>query len=123
MKFSTQVQQIDKLQNRETLKGTSRSRSTRRRKRQKVSKFGGNSDERDDADKFGFETGPDFTPRSFKKYADDFVGRYFRTDQNESSDLRCREQELSVEQIEGEYWRIVERPTEEIEVLHFIYMY
>ncbi|OAY67314.1 Lysine-specific demethylase [Ananas comosus] len=118
LKFSTQVQQIDKLQNRETLKGTSRSRSTRRRKRQKVSKFGGNSDERDDADKFGFETGPDFTPRSFKKYADDFVGRYFRTDQNESSDLRCREQELSVEQIEGEYWRIVERPTEEIEVLY-----
>lgn len=62
-----------------------------------------------------FESGPEFTLKSFKKYADDFKVQYFRendtgiaTGQNQSEPLIAR--------VESEYWRIVENPSEEIEV-------
>lgn len=61
-------------------------------------------------ERFGFEPGPEFTLQMFQKYADDFSDQYFMKD-------KCRGSPPSVEDIEGEYWRIVERPTEEIEVL------
>jgi histone demethylase JARID1 len=60
-------------------------------------------------ERFGFEPGPEFTLQMFQKYADDFSDQYFMKD-------KCRDSPPSVEDIEGEYWRIVERPTEEIEV-------
>lgn len=63
----------------------------------------------DESERFGFETGPEFTLDSFQKYADDFMAQYFRKNE--------RQWEPSVENIEGEYWRMVLRPTEEIEVL------
>ncbi|KAJ8497639.1 hypothetical protein OPV22_008191 [Ensete ventricosum] len=47
---------------------------------------------------------------------DDFKEQYFHT--NADFDAISSQQEPSVENIEGEYWRIVERPTEEIEVLY-----
>ncbi|XP_057964048.1 putative lysine-specific demethylase JMJ16 isoform X2 [Malania oleifera] len=69
-----------------------------------------------------FESGPDFTLETFKKYADDFKGQYFCKkgevmDLNVSSSMFEKQWEPSVENIEGEYWRIVENPSEEIEVL------
>lgn len=63
---------------------------------------------------FGFETGPRFTLDEFKKYADDFKSQYFRKNAGKPN-LEDRF-EPSVENVEGEYWRIVEKPTEEIEV-------
>lgn len=63
-------------------------------------------------ERFGFEPGPEFTLQTFQKYADDFSKQYFRKDTSMDS-------VPSVEDIEGEYWRIVEVPTEEIEVLSF----
>jgi len=63
-------------------------------------------------ERFGFEPGPEFTLQTFKKYADDFSDQYFNKD-------ACGDLPPSVEDIEGEYWRIVESPTEEIEVQNF----
>lgn len=74
-----------------------------------------------DGETFGFEPGPVFTLDGFQKYADDFRAQYF-SQNGDATDLRDNitiSQELrepSVENIEGEYWRIVEKPTEEIEV-------
>lgn len=74
-----------------------------------------------EVERFGFEPGPEFTLDKFQKYADDFKAQYFRRKENDVDmegkvtilpDLH----EASVENIEGEYWRIVEKATEEIEV-------
>ncbi|KAL8547979.1 hypothetical protein ACS0TY_007318 [Phlomoides rotata] len=69
-----------------------------------------------------FESGPEFTLKSFKKYADDFKGQYFhKNDKAIDLDMSipaCQDQrDPLVTSIEGEYWRIVENPSEEIEVL------
>lgn len=69
---------------------------------------------------FGREPGPKFTFKTFKKYADDFKGQYFCKnkfrDPNVCSTESQKQWEPSVENIEGEYKRIIENPTEEIEV-------
>lgn len=72
---------------------------------------------------FKFEPGPEFTLETFKNYADDFKGQYFcKKDEVADSDVNStvsqKQWEPSLENIEGEYRRIVENPTEEIEVLH-----
>lgn len=72
-------------------------------------------------DGFGFEPGPRFTLEEFQNYADDFKKQYFRknvstTDAGGNSVVQDN-WDPSVEIIEGEYWRMVEKPTEEIEVL------
>ncbi|OIW05058.1 hypothetical protein TanjilG_02765 [Lupinus angustifolius] len=68
--------------------------------------------------------GPKFSLKTFKKYADEFKTQYFNnTDKNivTNSDINLaipqNQWEPSVENIEGEYGRIVQNPTEEIEVL------
>ena len=74
-------------------------------------------DSSDEEDKFGFEPGPTFTLEGFKKYADQFKQEYFGLkDQNDVSSKN----ELSVESIEGEYWRIVQHATEQLEVYMII---
>ncbi|XP_055829642.1 putative lysine-specific demethylase JMJ16 isoform X1 [Solanum dulcamara] len=72
---------------------------------------------------FEFESGPKFKLKSFKNYADHFKRQYFvKEDQitasNSNSDAIPMLSEPSIPDIEGEYWRIIENPTEEIEVLH-----
>ncbi|KAF3436140.1 hypothetical protein FNV43_RR23232 [Rhamnella rubrinervis] len=68
---------------------------------------------------FGQEPGPKFTFKTFKKYADDFKGQYFCKNKVRDSNVCSTKSqwEPSVENIEGEYKRIIENPTEEIEVL------
>lgn len=70
---------------------------------------------------FGFEPGPEFTLDAFQKYANDFKVQYFRKNgsaaDSRSNITKLQEQwEPTLEDIEGEYWRMVEKPTEEIEV-------
>ncbi|XP_060174996.1 putative lysine-specific demethylase JMJ16 isoform X1 [Lycium barbarum] len=55
---------------------------------------------------FELESGPKFKLKSFKNYANYFKRQYFVKNSP------------SIPDIEGEYWRIIENPTEEIEVLH-----
>jgi hypothetical protein len=79
------------------------------------------ADSADSEEKFGFQSGSDFTLDEFKKYADEFKQQYFgmkSSDKLSLSEIKNRKKlwEPSVEEIEGEYWRIVVCPTEEVEV-------
>lgn len=70
---------------------------------------------------FGFEPGPEFTLDTFKNYAEEFKTQYFTSNRNmnaleNSQPLFQGHFEPSLDDIEGEYWRMVEKPTEEIEV-------
>ncbi|KAL9258107.1 Lysine-specific demethylase JMJ14-like protein [Drosera capensis] len=67
-------------------------------------------------EKFGFQSGSDFTLQDFEKYADRFKFCFFRHDEEDLVDRK--ECEPSVEDIEGEYWRIIEQPTDEVEVYY-----
>lgn len=75
-----------------------------------------------EGDRFGFEPGPDFTLKKFQEYADFFKAQYFSRNMNDAKDMGSNSSTLqepcepSVDKIEGEYWRIVEKATEEIEV-------
>ena len=69
-------------------------------------------------EKFGFHSGSDFTLEEFQKHADNFKEFYFgikdaKVELSSDSNQRWKP---SVEDIEGEYWRIVEQPTDEVEV-------
>ncbi|XP_006654139.1 lysine-specific demethylase JMJ703 [Oryza brachyantha] len=114
-KFSTRVQKVDKLQNRKSSKKSKRGGMMKRRKLSKPEEDSAIGDTQigmqQNPERFGFEPGPEFTLQTFQKYADDFSKQYFRKDTSMDS-------VPSVEEIEGEYWRIVERPTEEIEVIY-----
>lgn len=129
-KFSTRVQQVDLLQNREPM----RKKRGRKRKRGRPSKMG-NSRRRpnseasestttsDSDEKFGFQSGSDFTLEEFQQYACHFKDCYFGVE-DVIEDLTINEikqkkgWEPSVQEIEGEYWRIVEKPTDEVEVYY-----
>jgi len=126
-KFATRIQKVHKLQNRGSVKKTCRNLNLMKRKRKKILKTGSECRNSCDSivatsvlgynnstERFGFEPGPDFTLESFQKYANDFKEQYFRT--KDDAGAMTRQLEPSPENIEGEYWRIVERPTEEIEV-------
>lgn len=71
-------------------------------------------------DGFASEPDPKFTLESFKKCADDFKSQYFHSSKdvfaNMDSDGCSKQWKPSVENIEGEYRRIIENPTEEMEV-------
>ena len=74
----------------------------------------------DSDEKFGFQSGSDFTLDEFEKYASHFKDCYFGINVVEDITINGIKQnagwETSVEEIEGEYWRIVEQPTDEVEV-------
>nr|XP_043631774.1 putative lysine-specific demethylase JMJ16 [Erigeron canadensis]XP_043631775.1 putative lysine-specific demethylase JMJ16 [Erigeron canadensis] len=131
--FATRIQRVDKLQNRDSLNPILRPNSHKKRKKRRCMKLGTDqqthiSDTAAPVDVmvpepcFGFEPGPMFTLKEFQKYADDFRTQYFRrngTATDACSNPGIQDQwEPSLDNIEGEYWRMVERPTEEIEVLY-----
>ncbi|KAL1201858.1 putative lysine-specific demethylase JMJ16 [Cardamine amara subsp. amara] len=134
-KFTTRVQRVDKLQNRSSMKKISKLSNQMRKKKRKCMKMGmdsvtnGMSDPcsastgMSQLETFGFEPGPGFTLKGFKKYADEFKAQYFKKGET-STNNECKVGdsidywEPAVEDIEGEYWRIVEKATEEIEVLY-----
>ncbi|GAB2241529.1 hypothetical protein Droror1_Dr00018304 [Drosera rotundifolia] len=120
--FSTRIQVVDLLQNREPMR---KKNKCRKRKRRQQSRMGGAPTRRamsqdkatDKSDeKFGFQSGSDFTLQDFEKYADRFKFCFFRHDKEDLVDRK--ECEPSVEDIEGEYWRIIEQPTDEVEVYY-----
>ncbi|KAL9677371.1 hypothetical protein QQ045_005600 [Rhodiola kirilowii] len=127
-KFATRIQRLEKLQNRGSVKKLSKGDNHMRKKRRKGGRDGPSGGDFlgvaeagfSEADTFGFEPGPEFTLSSFEKYANDFKQQYFSKNASDTNlggndDEKC---EPSVEDIEGEYWRVVEKPTEEIEVLY-----
>ncbi|KAG8380709.1 hypothetical protein BUALT_Bualt06G0044100 [Buddleja alternifolia] len=134
-KFITRVQRVDKLQNRYSMRKILQVNHNKKRKKRRCMKSGGDSENGNEeskipdqiglyeAERFGFEPGPEFTLGAFQNYADDFKDQYFRRNSNSSDSggngTMLEEQwQPSVENIEGEYWRMVEKPTEEIEVLY-----
>ncbi|XP_074311385.1 putative lysine-specific demethylase JMJ16 [Silene latifolia] len=116
-KFTTRVQKVDKLQNRDASKKLLKGHMRKKRRRcsrmgMECAPGGGKTSEPGETE-FGFEPGPDFTLDEFQRYADDFKAQFFGNE-------NCADEKLepSLEAIEGEYWRVVEKPTEEIEVLY-----
>ncbi|KAL9168849.1 hypothetical protein ABFS82_04G042100 [Erythranthe guttata] len=125
-KFSTCVQKIDGLQSLYLKRKQSRLHEKRETKMQIVAACEIESAvervaDSEEAKSIGltseFEYGPEFTLKSFKKYADDFKMQYFRED-GELNDADQDQGEPLIARIEGEYWRIIENPSEEIEVLY-----
>ncbi|GMG99575.1 hypothetical protein Nepgr_001415 [Nepenthes gracilis] len=128
-RFATRIQRVDKLQNRVPTRKLLKIRNHMRKKRRRCSRMGVDCGP-DSATMldlgeagFGFEPGPEFTLDAFQRYADDFKAQYFRridNNQYSGSDFTKIPEKLepSIEAIEGEYWRIVKKPTEEIEVLY-----
>ncbi|KAE8794745.1 Lysine-specific demethylase 5A [Hordeum vulgare] len=124
--FNTRVQQVDKLQNREPPKKETQPRVQKKRKRRKKLRFGmsrrrPSADSADQDEKFGFQSGSDFTLEEFQKYADMFKEQYFGmkgSDEISLSEIKKHKEiwRPSVEEIEGEYWRIVVCPDDEVEV-------
>jgi histone demethylase JARID1 len=131
--FATRVQRVDKLQNRDSMRKMSTMSNHSRKKRRRCMRMaidcgadiGSISRSNDtgvcEAESFGFEPGPLFTLDKFQKYADDFMAQYFKKDENTinkggSMTMLQENCEPTLDNIEGEYWRIVEKATEEIEV-------
>lgn len=109
-KFSTRIQQVDLLQNREPMK---KKRGRKRKRRRNSKTKTPNSGESED--KFGFQSGSDFSLQEFEKFAGYFKECYFGLNNGDEKGDRMGP---SVEEIEGEYWRIVEQPTDEVEVYY-----
>ncbi|PPD68596.1 hypothetical protein GOBAR_DD34518 [Gossypium barbadense] len=127
-KFSTRIQQVDLLQNREPMRKKNRSRKRKRRRHSRMGATRRRANSSSESvvtsetdEKFGFNSGSDFTLEEFQRYADEFKEMYFQRDCSEdleSSMIECRQWEPSWEDIEGEYWRIVEQPKDEVEVYY-----
>lgn len=96
--------------------------NTRRRPNSEASESTTTSDS---DEKFGFQSGSDFTFEEFQQYASHFKDCYFGVE-DVIEDLTINEikqkkgWEPSVQEIEGEYWRIVEKPTDEVEVWKYV---
>lgn len=90
----------------------------RTRRRTECGSEANNASETDE--KFGFQSGSDFTLGEYQRYADHFKDCYFGMDTKEETNSSAfqdnKRWEPLVEDIEGEYWRIVEQPTDEVEV-------
>lgn len=106
-KFGTHVQQIDALKDLHSKRGLKKiMEQTEEKKRIPVKKLEYASDA------FKFERGPEFTLPAFKLYAEHFKRNYFQ-----KKDIFTDFRTPLWENVEGEYWRIVQNPTEEIQVL------
>lgn len=111
-----------------------RKKKGRKRKRRRQSKMGNkrrrpcsegseSNVSSDTEEKFGFQTGSDFTFEEFRKFSANFKEYYFGMKDTKEEKLvhecagsKKKKWEPSIEEIEGEYWRIIEQPTDEVEV-------
>nr|GMD13944.1 putative lysine-specific demethylase JMJ16 isoform X2 [Ipomoea batatas] len=126
-KFVTQIQQIDELGDLFLRKRFHRAhlemRSKRRISSSSVQELCDDYRNEPDgvdclSDIFEFESGPEFTLKTFNNYADDFKSQYFsKRDAAIASSALTEPWEPSIQSIEGEYWRIIEKPTDKLEVL------
>ncbi|KAB5568254.1 hypothetical protein DKX38_002047 [Salix brachista] len=125
--FMTQIQRIDGLQDehiKSTIISCKRNSVTMDTDHEVGEGYSMNCDEVgcSNTDGFASEPDPKFTLESFKKCADDFKNQYFCSSKgvfsNMDSDGCSKQWKPSVENIEGEYRRIIENPTEEMEVLY-----
>lgn len=136
-KFPTRVQEIHKLQIRKPVSKKFRNGNGGRRKRRRNSRTGrscgrgqqchsGADGEpvSDEESRFGFDSGSEFTLEAYERYANEFKEQYFGIQEmngNLDSTVMGESKtkwEPSVENIEGEYWRVIEKPTDQIEVLY-----
>lgn len=124
MQFPTRVQQVHKLQVRQTTAkecASSKQTTKKRRGRVAVGRMGESATfnsplpAHEQPEFFGFWPGEPFLLGAFEKYAQDFKDQYFRISERQTNGSE-QKWEPSVENIEGEYWRIVEQATEQIEV-------
>ncbi|PHT97330.1 hypothetical protein BC332_33745 [Capsicum chinense] len=81
--------------------------STRRQPRSLGSESNTHSDSNDD--KFGFQSGHELTFEELEAFTKEFKELYFGTNDNEVW-------RPSIEEIKGDYWCIIEKPTDEVEV-------
>lgn len=136
--FVSHTQRIDGLQNQSSESQMSRSSENVKVKRRRSLRMGSDYDPGDEdtskcdtagcfnIEGFESEPGPEFTLETFNRCADDFKHQYFCsgdkvTGSDKNSTKFQNQWEPSVENIEGEYRRIVENPTEEIEVCWRLY--
>lgn len=102
-KFGTHVQQID------ALKDLFSKRKLNKIIEQTKSDHGSHG--------FEFESGPEFTLPAYKQYAEHFKRNYFH-----KRDIFTDNGTPLWENVEGEYWRIVQNPTEEIQVYWHLFL-
>ncbi|KAJ9565800.1 hypothetical protein OSB04_001766 [Centaurea solstitialis] len=131
-RFSTRIQQVDLLQNREPMKKKKCRKRRRRgttytkigaRRRCPRSEGSESNASSDSDDKFGFRSGSDFTFEEFQSFASNFKEHYFEMNDVKMKTIvngneEAQRWEPSIEEIEGEYWRIIEQPTDEVEVYY-----
>ncbi|XP_039054017.1 lysine-specific demethylase JMJ18-like [Hibiscus syriacus] len=125
-KFSTRIQQVDLLQNREPMRKKRKSRKSRRRRHSRIEATRRRTNSSVEStsesnEKFGFSSGSDFTLEEFQRYAKEFKVTYFKRDCDKDSKpgvVEYSKWEPSWEDIEGEYWKIVEQSTDEVEVYY-----
>ncbi|KAK1420370.1 hypothetical protein QVD17_21906 [Tagetes erecta] len=119
-KISTRIQQVDLLQNREPMKkrrGRKRKRTSSKIGTRRTSSESNASSDKDD--KFGFRSGSDFTFEEFQDFANKFKEHYFgMNDENPGNGDEEKQLGPTIDEIEGEYWRIIEQPTDEVEVYY-----
>ncbi|KAK9055964.1 hypothetical protein SSX86_027051 [Deinandra increscens subsp. villosa] len=123
-RISTRIQQVDLLQNREPMKkrrGRKRKRTSTKSGARRTNSESNASSDKDD--KFGFRSGSDFTFEEFQDFANKFKEHYFgMTDENLEKNGNGDEEKQglgpTIDEIEGEYWRIIEQPTDEVEVYY-----
>ncbi|XP_071938492.1 putative lysine-specific demethylase JMJ16 isoform X2 [Coffea arabica] len=130
-KFKTHIQLVSDLQDQGIKRNLDRSHKEAKIKRRRVwmrSSGDGSLNEistdanevQSEAESFISKLGPELTLEAFNRYADDFKRQYFCKRENainSDANLTVHEDgwEPSVENVEGEYWRIIENPIEEIE--------
>ncbi|KAF5810523.1 putative transcription factor & chromatin remodeling JUMONJI family [Helianthus annuus] len=96
-RFGTRVQQIDELKDLHS--------------KRKLNAIIQRENLMDSDHGFEFECGPEFTLRSFKTHAEQFKRSYFKKQDIFTQPVK------QWEKVEGEYWRIVQNPTHQIQVL------
>lgn len=75
----------------------------------------------DHSEFFGFEPGANFKMKDFETYANEFKSQYFERQETVPSSICTGKWDPPLDTIEGEYWRIVESATEQIEVMNLSY--